>query len=139
AKRQCGRGRLEPTLCSTKPASGRASRTGRYTCRRRWTVALSAISDWMPTRGSWCATALDLAETRDVEGEPERSPAARRADALVDMASFFLDHHDKPLQRRHRPHVSVIVDLDDDQHRRYASGTPLSEVTASTFLCDSDI
>ncbi|HMG43641.1 MAG TPA: DUF222 domain-containing protein, partial [Acidimicrobiales bacterium] len=37
-----------------------------------------------PEAGAITETALRLASTDDVEGEPERSPAERRADALVD-------------------------------------------------------
>jgi hypothetical protein len=58
-------------------------------------------------------TALRLAETPDSEAEPERTPARRRADALVDIFRFFLDHQTARLGGRHRPHLNVIVDYDD--------------------------
>jgi hypothetical protein len=58
-------------------------------------------------------TALRLAETPDFEAEPERTPARRRADALVDIFRFFLDHQTTRLGGRHRPHLNVIVDYDD--------------------------
>jgi hypothetical protein len=35
--------------------------------------------------------ALELAQNPDVEGEPARTPAQRRHDALVDLSRFFLD------------------------------------------------
>ena len=38
-----------------------------------------------PEGGAVIATALRLAATRDVDGEPRRSPAQRRGDALVDV------------------------------------------------------
>src|SRR5437016_3910457 len=71
--------------------------------------------------------------------EPARTPAERRADALADVAKFFLDHHTHNPKRRHRPHVSVIIELDDDQHSRYESGTPMSTVAASMALCDCEL
>jgi hypothetical protein len=37
-------------------------------------------------------TAIRLAQTEDSDAEPERSPARRRGDALVDIMRFFLDH-----------------------------------------------
>ena len=45
-----------------------------------------------------------------------RSPAQQRADALVLIAQFFLDHHDRTTQDRgasiNRAHVNVVVNLD---------------------------
>jgi hypothetical protein len=77
---------------------------------------------------------------RGGEIEGERIPARRRADALVDIAQFFLDHHEHPAGSRHRPHVNVVIDADDvDDHRgaRFIDGTPLAPVDAATFMCDS--
>jgi Domain of unknown function (DUF222) len=45
-----------------------------------------------PEGGAVIATALRLAATRDVDGEPRRGPAQRRGDALVDVCRWFLDH-----------------------------------------------
>jgi Domain of unknown function (DUF222) len=42
--------------------------------------------------GELLATALRLAQSPDVDGEPARTPAARRADALGDICRHFLDH-----------------------------------------------
>ncbi|MDP8954820.1 MAG: 13E12 repeat family protein [Actinomycetota bacterium] len=66
-------------------------------------------------------TALALAKSPDAEGEPSRSPGERRADALVDICSFFLENHEHPAGSRHRPHVNVIVTLGDLQAGRGAS------------------
>src|SRR5205085_9726377 len=57
----------------------------------------------------------------------------------VAPAPFLLDHHDKPPQRRNRPHVSLIVDLNDNEYRRCVSGTPLTELAPAMLLCDSEI
>ena len=45
-----------------------------------------------PEGGAVIDTALRLAATGDVDGEPARSPAQRRGDALVDLCRRFLDH-----------------------------------------------
>jgi len=58
------------------------------------------------------ATALRLAHSEDCAGEPARLPAHRRADALVDLCRFFLDHQHATPGGRHRPHVNLVVDLD---------------------------
>jgi hypothetical protein len=58
-------------------------------------------------------TALRLAESPDADGEPERTPARRRADALLDICQFFLDNQTGHVGGRHRPHLNVIVDYED--------------------------
>jgi hypothetical protein len=42
--------------------------------------------------GGLLATAIRLASTKDSEDESQRTPARRRADALLDVCRFFLDH-----------------------------------------------
>ena len=58
-------------------------------------------------------TALRLAECPDGDGDPARTPAQRRHDALIDMARHFLDHQHTRRGGRHRPHLNVIVHVDD--------------------------
>jgi len=70
-----------------------------------------------PEGGAVIATALRLAATGDADGEPTRSPAQRRADALVDMCHRFLDHQQTRRGGRHRPHLDVITTLDDLERR----------------------
>ncbi len=72
----------------------------------RW--ALDGALD--PEGGAVVAAALRLAtpDTADVPG----NPAARRADALVDVCRFFLDHQRSRAGGRHRPHVNVVVELE---------------------------
>jgi hypothetical protein len=88
--------------------------------------------------GQTVATALRVAETPDVESETARMPAQRRADALIDVCRFFLDHqHSHP--GRHRPHVNVVVDLDDltaGRSGRFGDGGWLDLTCLSTLLCD---
>jgi hypothetical protein len=58
-------------------------------------------------------TALAAAMTDDADGEA-RTPAQRRADALVAVCAAALDHGERPpTTRRRRPHVSVVVTLEE--------------------------
>ena len=85
-------------------------------------------------------TALRVAETPDRKGEPPRTPGTRRADALIDICRFFLEHQTQRSGGRHRPHVNVIVEADDlyeARRARYESGVPVSESVAGALLCDS--
>ncbi|HEX7095748.1 MAG TPA: DUF222 domain-containing protein, partial [Acidimicrobiales bacterium] len=62
----------------------------------------------------------------------------RNADALVTVCRFFLDHHDTPTARRHRPHVVIAFDADRGEaetlggHRIDPSGLEM-------LLCDAAI
>jgi len=90
--------------------------------------------------GELLATALRLATGADDETEAPRTPAQRRADALVDLCRFFLEHHEHPAGSRHRPHVNVIVPLDDLEAGRggeCADGTVLDGPSLASLVCDS--
>jgi hypothetical protein len=90
--------------------------------------------------GELLLTALRLADTRDVEGEPARTPATRRADALGDICRFFLDHQTSHDGGRHRPHINLVFDVDssgDVSRAATIGGTPLDRITAGRLLCDS--
>ncbi|MBW3669703.1 MAG: 13E12 repeat family protein, partial [Actinobacteria bacterium] len=50
-----------------------------------------------PPSGEIVNTALRLAMTRDAEGEPRRTFATQLADAMVDMARFYVDHQHETL------------------------------------------
>ncbi len=87
-------------------------------------------------------TALRLAERPDGEGDPPRIPAQRRADALVDILRFYLDHQDERLGGRHRPHLNVVIDLPDllgDGPGRTLDGLPLDRPTIHRLLCDAAV
>jgi Domain of unknown function (DUF222) len=95
-----------------------------------------------PQGGALIATALRLAASRDVEGEPARNPAQRRADALVDVCRHFLDHQQQRRGGRHRPHLNVVATLDDLErrgHGRLVDGTILDAATLQQLLCDSGV
>jgi hypothetical protein len=57
-------------------------------------------------------SALRLAERDNDEGET-RTAAERRADALVDVCRHFLDHQTGHVGGRHRPHVNVVIDVEN--------------------------
>ena len=90
--------------------------------------------------GEVVLSALRVAETPDTDAEWPRTPATRRADALVDVCRFFLQHQTTRPGGRHRPHVNVIIEADDlyrARQARYESGAPASETVAAQMLCDS--
>jgi hypothetical protein len=105
---------------------------------RRWHGTLTLDDQG----GTTLDTALALAFSDDAQGEPLRSFAEKRADALVDIARFYLDHrHDKP-KGRHRPHINVVIDLEamlGDSYGRLVGSGLLSNVDMKTLLCDCDI
>jgi Domain of unknown function (DUF222) len=95
-----------------------------------------------PEGGAVIAAALRLAATRDLEGEPARSRAQRRADALVDVCRRFLDHQQTRRGGRHRPHLNVITTLDDLQRGgrgRLLDGTILDAATLQRLACDAGL
>jgi Domain of unknown function (DUF222) len=65
-----------------------------------------------PETGELLASALRLAQTPDDEGQPARSPATRRADALGDICRHFLDHQQTRRGGRHRPHLNLVIDIE---------------------------
>jgi hypothetical protein len=92
--------------------------------------------------GELLATALRLAESPDVDGEPARSAATRRADALGDICRHFLDHQVRRRGGRHRPHINLVLDL--ERYRALAGagastvdGTGLDRATVDRLLCDA--
>jgi hypothetical protein len=95
-----------------------------------------------PETGELLATALRLAQTRDDDGQPARSPATRRADALGDVCRFFLDHQQTRRGGRHRPHLNLVLDIE-----RYLAapsagaatpdGTRIDRASVDRLLCDS--
>jgi hypothetical protein len=95
-----------------------------------------------PEGGAVIATALRLAATGDVDGEPRRSPAQRRGDALVDVCRWYLDHQQHRRDGRHRPHLNIIATLHDLEHRgqgRLLDGTILDPATVQRLVCDAGI
>jgi hypothetical protein len=120
-----------------KPVPERALHLSRILDGRR---ELSGSFD--PEGGAVIATALRLATTPDLDGEPARSPAQRRADALVDVCRRFLDHQQDRRGGRHRPHLNVVTTLDDLETRsqgRLPDGTILDGTTVQRLFCDAGV
>jgi hypothetical protein len=87
-------------------------------------------------------TALRLAESPDGGGEPPRPAAQRRADALVDVCRFFLDHQGRRVGRRHRPHLNVVVDVDalaGGGAGQVLDGPVLDGATVGRLACDAGL
>jgi hypothetical protein len=96
--------------------------------------------------GALVNLALDLATTADCPGEPVRTTAERRADALVDLARASLDHGvrpgaDQPVAGgRRRPHIEIVVgleDLHDGPASTYDAG--LGNTALRRYTCDSTV
>jgi hypothetical protein len=88
------------------------------------------------------STALRLATTRDTEAEPPRNPGRRRADALVDVCRFFLDHRPSPTGVRNRPHLNVMVDYDSalcGGQGHLVGGPFLDGPSVRRILCDAGV
>ena len=91
-----------------------------------------------PLGGETVATALRLAEIDDTDV----LPAKRRADALVDVCRFFLDHQSGRRGGRHRPHLNVVVDYDDLLARRggrFVDGGLLDAASIRALACDAAV
>ena len=97
-----------------------------------------------PVRLNLLEIALDMATTQ--LGLPKDLPyAQRRAEALVAIAKFFVEHaHNTTHVRGSRPHVSVIVDLDTLESRanrpaRLENGQHITGEAARQMCCDAGI
>ncbi len=88
--------------------------------------------------GATVETALRLATSDD----GSRTPAQRRAEALVEICRFFLDHQQTRPGGRHRPHLNVVVDLDSlvlGEGGRIIDGPAIDGASVSRLLCDASV
>jgi hypothetical protein len=126
------RNRPEPKMAEEPDRSLHLSQT----LDDRW-----VLDGWLDAEGgSVVAAALRLATPE--KSEIPRHPAARRADAMVDVCRFFLDHQQGRSGGRHRPHVNVVVELDDLVEGRggqVVDGAVLDGPTLSKVFCDSAV
>jgi len=95
--------------------------------------------------GQVLITALDsMTDPGNLDPDDHRTPAQRRADALVDLCRDHLDHGDLPFQRTERPHVVVHLSLDALEGR---TGRPcelddtgvITPETARRLACDARV
>ncbi len=78
-----------------------------------WGGMVRLDGDLDPESGATVMVALgSLAEPQALDPDDGRSPAQRRADALVEICRRHLHSQDRPQIGGERPHVTVTVDLD---------------------------
>jgi hypothetical protein len=85
--------------------------------------------------------ALRCATDTQTDGD-SRSAPKRRADALVRIARFFLDHEDLPLEGGERPHLTIIEERDTIVAGLPSTtelGPSMSPADLATLLCDARI
>jgi hypothetical protein len=86
--------------------------------------------------------ALAAAAGVEAEGEPRRTAAQRDADALVQIARFYLDHASgTPTTRGSRPDVHVVVTLEDLLPGTGCdlNGSMVDPMTVGAMLCDAGV
>ena len=87
-------------------------------------------------------TALRVATSQDPEDGPKRTFGEKKADALIDICKYFLDHQNIRTASSHRPHVNVIVtheELEQGMGGRYEDGTLIDRVALQAVMCDCSI
>ncbi len=95
--------------------------------------------------GAVVGDAIRAAMRPDLEGEPERTPSRRRADALGDICAFWLAHQSTPPTARQRPSAHVVIDWDAlagsgrPGTSHWADGTPISNAAIAQVLCDANV
>ena len=100
-----------------------------------------------PESGQSVMAALHAVQDADVRaGSPpdSRSPAQRRADALVELCSQWLGSSERPKVSGERPHMTVVVDVDalagaSDARSELEGGQPLHPESARRLACDAAI
>jgi Domain of unknown function (DUF222) len=91
------------------------------------------------------ATVID-AHARPLTGDDDRSMAERQAEALADVCGYVLDHGPTNLVPEcggHRPHVNVLIRLEDLEGRARAAcldfGGPVAVESLRMLCCDARV
>ena len=88
------------------------------------------------------AAVLD-AHATPLTGDDDRSTAQRQAEALVDVCGYVLDHGDVPECGGHRPHVNVVIRLEDLEKRAKAGcldfGGRVTPESLRMLCCDAGV
>jgi hypothetical protein len=91
---------------------------------------------------STIATLVD-AHARPRTGDDDRTPAQRQAEALAEICGYVLDHAEVPACGGRRPHLNVLVRLEDLEHRARAAcldfGGGLSPESLRMLCCDAAV
>jgi len=88
------------------------------------------------------ATVID-AHARPLTADDDRSAGERQAEALAEVCGYVLDHGEVPECGGHRPHVTVLVRLDDLENRARAGcldfGGPVAPEALRMLCCDAAV
>ena len=86
------------------------------------------------------------AKARPLTGDDDRPAAQRQAEALADVCGYVLDHAPSPVLPEcggHRPHVNVLVRLEDLENRARAAcldfGGTVSPESLRMLCCDAAV
>ena len=83
------------------------------------------------------------AQARPIDSEDQRTQAQRQAEALADACGYVLDHADVPFCGGRRPHLNVLVRLEDLENRARAGcldfGGTLSPESLRMLCCDAAV
>ncbi|MGH3567422.1 MAG: DUF222 domain-containing protein [Pseudonocardia sp.] len=85
------------------------------------------------------ASVID-AKAKPLTADDERSPAQRQAEALAEVCGYVLDHGDVPERGGRRPHLNVIIRLEDLENRACSAmldfGGTLTPESLRMLACD---
>ena len=88
------------------------------------------------------ATVID-AHAKPLTSDDDRSTGQRQAEALADVCGYVLDHGDVPEAGRRRPHVNVLIRLEDLESRARAAcldfGGPVAAESLRMLCCDAAV
>jgi hypothetical protein len=88
------------------------------------------------------ATVID-AHARPLTGDDDRPVGRRQAEALAEVCGYVLDHGDVPECGGHRPHLNILIRLDDLENRARAAcldfGGPVTPESLRMLCCDAAV
>ncbi|MHA6783659.1 DUF222 domain-containing protein [Pseudonocardia saturnea] len=83
------------------------------------------------------------AKAKPLTADDDRTTAQRQAEALADVCGHVLDHGDIPETGGRRPQLTVLIRLEDLEHRARAAildyGGTISPASLRTLACDTNI
>lgn len=98
-----------------------------------------------PEGGHFIDTALNsLVHASNIDAAESRSPRQRRADALVDICRFWLDHNQSVrTSGGEKPHATITIDyatlVGDRQRLSEIDGSPVDLEAIKRMLCDAGV
>ena len=89
------------------------------------------------------ATVIDAKAKPLTADDDRRSMVQRQAEALADVCGYVLDHGDVPECGGHRPHLNVLIRLEDLENRARAAcldfGGPVAPESLRMLCCDAAV